>query len=157
MVHEIRTTLNRRWIFKRASGNRCLHDAGETRPPRKAAAAAAAIPWQYIQEQSQNTEKERILREDRIRTMIPRWHSRRRHYSRVSSSNMSTSTPWQTSQRRSESNVFGCNTSNIENGWVYKIPKLFGKRIHVRGLVALLLPQKLQICKLGDIRELRRP
>ena len=49
MVHKIRTTLKRRWIFKRASGNRCLHDAGKTRPPRKAAAAAAAaatIPCQ---------------------------------------------------------------------------------------------------------------
>ena len=35
-------------------GKRCLHDAGETRPPRKAAvtaAAAAAILCQNIQEQ----------------------------------------------------------------------------------------------------------
>ena len=35
--------------------------------------------------------------------------------------------------------------------------KLIGKRIHVWGLVALPLPQKLQICKLGDIRAIRRP
>ena len=55
MVHKIRTTLKRRWIFKRASGNHCLHDAGKTQPPRKAAAAAAAaaILCQYIRERSQ--------------------------------------------------------------------------------------------------------
>ena len=35
--------------------------------------------------------------------------------------------------------------------------KLIGKRIHVWWLVALLLPQKLQICKFGDIRAIRRP
>ena len=35
--------------------------------------------------------------------------------------------------------------------------KLIGKRIHVWGLVALPLPQKLQICKMGDIRAIRRP
>ena len=77
-AHEIRTTLKRRWIFKRASGNRCLHDAGETRPPRKAE-AAAAIPCQYIREQSQSTEKERILREGKIRTTIPGWQTCRKH------------------------------------------------------------------------------
>ena len=56
-AHKIRTALKRRWIFKRASGNRCLHDAGKTRPPRKAAAAAAvaaAILWQHIREQKSN-------------------------------------------------------------------------------------------------------
>ena len=40
---------------QRASGNRCLHDADKTRPPRKAVAAAAsatAILCQYIREQS---------------------------------------------------------------------------------------------------------
>ena len=73
-AHKIRTTLKRRWIFKCASGNRCLHDAGETRPPRKAeaaAAAAAAILCQYIRGQSPATEKKWILREDRIWTIIP--------------------------------------------------------------------------------------
>ena len=47
---------------------------GQPRPPRKAAAAvasAAAIPCQYIREQSPTVEKKRILREDRIRTTIP--------------------------------------------------------------------------------------
>ena len=33
--------------------------------------------------------------------------------------------------------------------------KIIGKRIHVWGLVALLSPQKLQICKLGDISAIR--
>ena len=47
-AHKIRTTLKRRWIFKRASGNRCLHDVCKTQPPRAAAAAAAAIPCQFI-------------------------------------------------------------------------------------------------------------
>ena len=96
-VHKIRTTLKRRWIFKRASGNRCLHDAGKTWPPRKAAAAAAgaaAILCQYIRGQSPTTEKKRVLREGSIWTMISGWHTWRRHYSRISSSSMSTSTPW---------------------------------------------------------------
>ena len=60
MAHKIRTTLKRRWIFKRASGNRCLHDTGKTQPPRKAAAAAAAaaaILCQYIRGQSPTKEK----------------------------------------------------------------------------------------------------
>ena len=81
-AHKIRTTLKRRWIFKRASGNRCLHDAGKTRPPRKAAAAAAAaaaIPCQYLREQSQITEKEWILREDKMRTTILGWQTCRKH------------------------------------------------------------------------------
>ena len=88
MVHKIRTTLKRRWIFKRASGNRCFHDAGKTWPPRKAAAAtaAAAILSQYIRGQSPTTEKRRILREDRIWTKIPGWQTWRRHYLKRSSS-----------------------------------------------------------------------
>ena len=59
-AHKIRTTLKRRWIFKRASGKCCLHDAGKTQPPRKAAAAAAAaaaIPCQHIRGQSPTAEK----------------------------------------------------------------------------------------------------
>ena len=159
-AHKIRTTLKRRWIFKRASGNRCLHDAVKTRPRREAAAAAAAaaaILCQYIQGQRPTTEKKRILREDRIWTMIPGWHTWRRHYSRLSSSSMSTSAPWWTSQRRSESNVLGYCTSSIVNGRVCKIPKLIGKRILVWGLGALPSPQKLQICKLAEIRSIRRP
>ena len=45
----------------------------------------------------------------------------------------------------------------LRMGRVYKIQKLSGKRIHVWGLVASPLPQKLQICKLIDIRAIRRP
>ena len=82
-AHMIQTTLKRRWIFKRASENRCLHDAGKTPASSKAAAAAAAaaaIPCQYIREQSQITEKERILREDKIRiTAIPGLQTCRKH------------------------------------------------------------------------------
>ena len=62
---KIRTTLIRRWIFKRASGNRCLHDAGKTWPHRRTAAAAvataAAIICQYILGQSPTTEKISVL------------------------------------------------------------------------------------------------
>ena len=67
--------------------------------------------------------RKKILREDRIWTMIPGWHAWRRYFSRLSSSSMFTSTPWQTSQRRSESNVLGYYTSSIVNGEAYKIPK----------------------------------
>ena len=72
-----RTTLKRRWIFKRASGNRCLHDAGQTRLPRKAAAAAAAAA--ASENKVEKIEKERILREDKIRTTTPGWQTCRKH------------------------------------------------------------------------------
>ena len=98
-AHKIRTTLKRRWIFKRASGNSCLHDAGE---------------------QSPTTEKKRIFQEDGIWTMIPEWHTWRRQCSRFS---CLLSTPWYTSQWRNESNVLGCCTSSIENGECTKSPK----------------------------------
>ena len=64
MAHKIRTTLKRRWIFKRASGNRCLHYAGKTPASWKAAAAAAtaaAILCQYIRGQSPITEKKSVF------------------------------------------------------------------------------------------------
>ena len=130
------------------------------KPPQKtaaAAAAAAAILCQYIRGQKSNYRKNKRLREDKIRTVIPGWHTRRTHFSRLSSSKMSTSTPWLTWQWRSESNVLGGKTSSIENVGVNKIQKLTGERIPVWGLVALPLPQKLQICKLGDIRTIGRP
>ena len=38
-----------------------------------------------------------------------------------------------------------------------KILKLIGKRIHVWGVAALPLPQKLPVWELGDIRAIRRP
>ena len=70
-------------------GKRCLHDAGKTRPPRKAAAAAAvaaATSMSVHPRQSSTTEKKRTLREDRIWTMLDlhlqkcllRHHDRRR-------------------------------------------------------------------------------
>ena len=72
MAHKIRTTSKRRWIFKRAPGNRCLHDAGKTRPPRK---------WQRRRQQScVNTYEDKVqlkksvFQKDRIWTMIPRWY-----------------------------------------------------------------------------------
>ena len=76
--------------------------------------------------------------------------------SRLSSSSMSTSTPWW-KWKEKIGKISRYHTSSIENGEVYKIPKVTGKRIHVWGLVALPSPQKLQICKLGDIRAIRRP
>ena len=156
---KIRTTLKRRWVFKRASGNRCLHDAGKTQPPRKAAAAAAAaaaILCHYIRGQSPTTEKKWILWEDRIWTLTPGWQTWRRHYLKRSSSSKSTSTPWWKWKEKNWENIKLPHSQHWE--WeVHKIPKLIGKRIHVWGLGALLLSQKLQICKLGDTRAIRRP
>ena len=113
-AHKTRTTLKFKWIFKRASGNRCPHDAGKTQPPRKAAATAAAatILCQYIRRQSPTAEKKRILREDRIWTTILEWHTWRRHDSMI------------IAQWRSDSNVLGCFPSSIVNGSVYKNPKI---------------------------------
>ena len=161
-AHKIRTTWKRRWIFKRASGNRCLHDAGKTpglfEKQRRAAAVAAAIPYQYIWEQSQITEKERILREEKIGL----WFlddicgediTRDSHLQACLLGHHDRLHMW-----RSENNVLGRYTSSIEKGRVYKIPKLTGKRIHVWGLVASsLLLHNFQFCKLGDIRAIRRP
>ena len=115
---KIRTTLKRRWVFKRASGNRCLHDAGKTQPPRKAAAAAAAaaaILCHYIRGQSPTTEKKWILWEDRIWTLTPGWQTWRRHYLKRSSSSKSTSTPWWSGKRRI-GKISSYHTPSIENG-----------------------------------------
>ena len=76
-----------------------------------------------------NYRKKRIHREDRIWTRIPGWRTWRRHYSRFSSSSMSTSTPWQTSHWRSGSNVLGCYTSSIDNAKSGQIPKMNWKQI----------------------------
>ena len=130
-AHKIRTTLKQRWIFKRASGNRCLHDAGKTRPPRKAAAAAAVL-CQYIEDPKSNytrKEKDQITRGQEFGLQF--LDDRRGediHLKRLSSSK-STSTPWwEVDNGRSECNVSRNHTSSIENGRVYKIPKLTGKR-----------------------------
>ena len=137
-AHKIRITLKRRWIFKRASRNRCLHDAGELRPRRKAAAAAAAtaaILCQYIRGQSPTTEMKRILREDRIWTIIPGWQTWRRYYLKRSSSSKSTSTPWWKWKEKKWENIKIPHFQYWE--WeVYKIPKIIGKRIHVWGLIS---------------------
>ena len=82
-AREIRYNVETKMNLQACIGNRWIHDAGKPRPSRKAAAAAAAaaaILRQYIREQSQMKEKERILREDKIRTMIPGWHTWRRHW-----------------------------------------------------------------------------
>ena len=150
-AHKIRTTLKRRWIFKRASGNRCHHDAGKTPPPRQAAtaaAAAAAIPCQYIRGQSPTTEKKKDssrgqnLDYDSWMTYVEKTLFKRHR---------------DESGKRRSGKISRYHTSSIVNGAVYKIPIVTGKRIHVKGLVALPLPQKLQICKLGDFRAIRRP
>ena len=156
MVHKIRTTLKRRWIFKRASGNRCLHDAGKTRPRRKSSSGGSSIPMSIHPRTKSNYRKGKNPSRRQIRTTIPGWQTCRNIPSRFSSSSMSTSTPWLTSQWRSESNDLRCYTSSIEKGRVYKIPKLIGKRINVWGLAALPSPQKLQICNLVDIRAILR-
>ena len=78
--------------------------------------------------------------------------------SRLSSSRRSTSTPCD--RRHSEearATHWDVILPVLRKEECTKSPNLTGKRIYVWGLVALLLPQKLQICKLGDIRAIRRP
>ena len=140
MAHKIRTTLKRRWIFKRASGNRCLHDAGKTRLPRKAAvaaAAAAAILCQYIQEQSRITEKISVFQ----KTTLGLWF-----LDDIRGEDFTWDTHLQECLLRHH------DRRHSEEARA----KSIGKRIHVWGLVASPLPQKLQICKLDDIRAIRR-
>ena len=159
-AHEIRTTLKRRWIFKRASGNRCLHDASETRPPRKAeaAAAAAAIPCQYIREESQSTEKERILRENKIRTTIPGLQTCRKHslkiliFKYVYFDTMVDFTMKKREQRFGMLYFQYWERVSVQDSIIN-----WKENSSVRMFVSLPEPQKLQIWKLGDIRAIRRP
>ena len=129
--------LKRRWIFERASGNHCLLDAGKTRPPRK---QQLRQRWQQQQswvntpEDKVQLQKEKRLPKDRIWTMIPGRHTTR-------DSHLQECLLRHHCRRHSE---------EARAKWI-------GKRIHVWGLVALPLPQKLQICWLGDIRSIRRP
>ena len=140
MAHKIRTTLKRRWVFKRTSGNRCLHDAGEPRPPRKAAAAAAAaaaILCQYIRGQSPTTEKKSVF----LMTEFGLWF-----LDDISEEDIIRDSHLQECLLRHHD---GRHSEEAR-------AKLIGKRIHVWGLVALPLPQTLQFWKLGDIRAIRR-
>ena len=139
-AHKIRTTLKRRWIFKRASGNRSLHDAGKTRVSSKSSSGGSSNPMS-IHPRTKSNYRRRMNPSRRTKLGLQLMDDRRAENipSRLSSSSMHTSTPKWTSQWRSQSNELGCKTSSIENGRVYKIPKLTGKRIHVWGLVALPL------------------
>ena len=141
MAHKIRTTLKRRWTFKPASGNRCHHDVGKTRPPRKAAAAAAAaagILCQYIRGESPTTEKKSAFE----RTEFGLWFlDDIRGEDFLRDERLQVCLLRHHDRRHSEE----------------ARAKLIGKRIHVCGLVALPLPQKLQFCKLGEICSIRRP
>ena len=78
--------------------------------------------------------KSNYRKEDRTWTMIPGWHTWRRHFSKRSFSSTSASTSWKKAQWRSERKVLGGYTTSIEDKGVYKITSLTGKRIHVWGL-----------------------
>ena len=117
---KIRTTLKRRWIFKRASGNRYLHDAGKSRNPR----TAAAILCQYVRGQSPTTEKDKRFRKDRISIMITGWHTWKRHYSK--------------------------RLRHHDKGTAKEREQRNGRENSRLKMVALHLPQELQICELGD-------
>ena len=85
-----------------------------------------------------NCRKEKRLPKDRIWTMIPGWHTWSRYYR--------------------DPHLQECLLRHHDRRHSEEArAKLIGKRIHVWGLVALPLPQNLQICWLGDIRAIRRP
>ena len=134
-AHKIRSKLERRWIFKRASGNRRL-----------------AIPCKYIRGQSPTTEKrgsfERtefglgflddvrggdIIRDSHLQVCLLRHHDRR-HIEEAGATYWDVTLPV------------------LRTRQVDKFPKWIGNRFHVWRLVALLLPQELHICKLSDFR-----
>ena len=129
-AHKIRTTLKRRWIFKRASGNCCLHDAGKSWPPQKQ-------QWRQQQSSVYTSENEALshkekdpskgqnLDYDSWMTYLEKTFFKTLIFKYACFDTM-ISAQW-----RSESNVLGCYTSSIVNGGVCKIPKLTGKRIHV--------------------------
>ena len=152
MVHKIRTTLKRRWIFMRASGkpfpSRCGWNPASSKSQQR---------QQRRQQQSHvNTsekvklqKRKRILRADKIRTTIPGWRTSRKHsfeillFKYVYSDTMIDVTVKQWEQRVVMLYFQYWKRRSVQN------PKIIGKRIHVWGLVALPLPQKLQICKFG--------
>ena len=87
---------------------------------------------------------EKRLPKDRIWTMIPGWQTWRRYYTRLSSSSMPTSTPWSTSQLRSESKInwkensrvrisriaFTAEASNMQTGRYSCNPKTISWLFH---------------------------
>ena len=101
--------------------------------------------------------RKRILRADKIRTTIPGWRTSRKHsfeillFKYVYSDTMIDVTVKQWEQRVVMLYFQYWKRRSVQN------PKIIGKRIHVWGLVALPLPQKLQICKFGVFRAIRRP
>ena len=98
----------------------------------------------YIRGQSPTTEKKRILREDRIWTIILGWQTWRRHsFETLTFQYVYLDTTMKV-EREEVRELLRCHTSSIENGEACKIPRLTGKKIHVWGLGALPLPQKLQ-------------
>ena len=124
MAHKIRTTLTRRWIFKRASGIRCLHDGCKTRPPLKAAAAASSNPVSIHRGQSPTQEKKSAFE----RTEFGLWFLDDRRGGDIFETLIFKYAYFDTMDRRHREEASA---------------KLIGKIIHVWGLVALPSPPKL--------------
>ena len=124
MAHKIRTTLKRRWIFKRASGIRCLHDGCKKRgllekQQRRQQQSCVNTPEDKVQlkkrkapSRVQNLDSDSWMTVEKIffETLIFKYAY--------------FDTPWSTSREEASA-------------------KLIGKIIHVWGLVALPSPPKL--------------
>ena len=82
-AHTIRTTLKRRWIFKRASGNRCLHDAGKNPASSKSSSGSSGGSSNLVsihpRTKSNYRKRKESFEKTKIRTTIPGWQTCRKH------------------------------------------------------------------------------
>ena len=126
------------------------------RRPRWTAAAAAAILCQNIRGQNPTTEKKNLSRGQNLdydswMTDVEKIFFETLIFKYVYFGTMIDVTVKKREQR------IGTLLPILRTGGFIKFQNFIGRRIHVWGLVALPLPQKLQIFKLGDIRAIRRP
>ena len=131
------TRFEQRWnegqTFRRASGNRCLHDAGKSRPLRKAAAAAAAaaaILLQYTRERNPFARRKRSFERTKVGLQFLDARRAENISLKPSSPSMSGSTPWWMWKRRGEISYFlyweEKSRINLEEHWSFDTTKSAG-------------------------------
>ena len=131
-VHKIRTALKRRWIFQAYIGKSLFSGCGLIPASSKRSSGSnggGVNPISAHPRTKSNNRKDERLRKNRIWIMITGWHTWKRHYSK--------------------------RLRQHDKGTAKKREQRNGRENS--RLVALHLPQKLQICELDDTRAIRTP